>query len=171
MGEQCGRVLLDLTKHFSSLNFYHVNLLSPIFLNLNFSSYLIYHHSHTLKCLVESCNSLPPVLSPPPPLHPAVTFPPLQCSCDGCSAIPGLFTALQSCLSPASLYHCTALPCPLLSPPITAQICRTDSVSVCVVFVLCLCCVCVLTLYSNMFCSLDCPIGHSNTIILFVVIL
>ena len=77
-----------------------------------------------------------------------------------------------------------SLPCPLLSPPITAQICCTDSVCivsvsclycVCIVFVLCLCCVCivfvlclccVLTLYSNMFYSLDCPIGHSNTIIL-----
>ena len=37
-------------------------------------------------------------------------------------------------------------------------------------FVLCLCCVYVLFSHyivtSNMFCSLDCPIGHSNTIIL-----
>ena len=160
MSEQCGQVLLDLTKHFCSLNFYHANLLSPKFLNLNFSSYLIYHHSHTFKCLVESSNSLPPVLTPPPPLHPAVTFPPLQCSCDGCSAIPGLFTALQPGLPPACLCHYTDLPCTLLSPPITAQICHTDSSSVCVVFssdlfVLCLCCIMfvlclcfVFTLYS-----------------------
>ena len=142
LGEQCCQVLLDSTKHPCSLDFYHTNLLSTKSLNIYFSSYLIYHHSPILKCLVDSSNSLPPVLSPPPPLHPAVTSPP--CSCDGCSAIPGLFTALQSCLSPASLYHCTALPCPLLSPLITAQICRTDSVYVCVVpsVETCLCCAC-----------------------------
>ena len=57
------------------LEFNHANLISPKFKTLNFYSYLMYHHSHTLKCLVQSPNCLPPVLAPLSPLHPAVNSP------------------------------------------------------------------------------------------------
>ena len=97
----------------------------------------MYHHSHTLKCLVRSSNCLPPVLSPPPSPPPSCQFS-LPSSANVMGAVQ-----ISSCSSTAAwpppplLYHCIALPCTLLSPLTTA----TDQSYVCVVFVLHLCCV------------------------------